>query len=145
MTAAQPLEFGDRLAGQRYEPRPGSYAVILGEGNQVAVLRIGQRYFLPGGGAEPGESLEETLRREILEECGHAVDVVRPLGFAIEYAFAEKEGYFAKQCSFFEARFGPRVAPRTEADHELMWLPIPKALEKLAHGSQAWAVRASCL
>ena len=85
------------------------------------------------------------LRREILEECGHAVEIVRPLGLAIEYVFAEGEGYLAKQCSFFEARFGPRVAQPTETDHELIWLPIPDALEKLTHRSQAWAVGASSL
>ena len=100
----------------------------MSNGNQVAVLRIGQRYFLPGGGAEPGESLEETLRREILEECGRAVEIVRPLGFAIEYVVADGEGYFAKQCSFFEARLGEREAQPTETDHELTWLPISDAL-----------------
>lgn len=138
MIPEQPLEFGDRLAGQHYQPRPGSYAVITGDGT-VALMRIDQCYYLPGGGAEPGESPEETLRREILEECGHAVEIVRPLGFAIEYVFAEREGYFAKQCSFFEARLGDRTRRPVEVDHELLWLPISDALEKLTHRSQTWA------
>ncbi len=33
------------------------------------------RYFLPGGGQESGEPLNETARREVLEETGHTVTV----------------------------------------------------------------------
>jgi 8-oxo-dGTP diphosphatase len=141
----QPLEFGDRVAGQHYQPRPGSYAVIVGRNDQVALVRTSDGCFLPGGGAEPAESPEETLKREVLEECGAGVEIVRPLGFAIEYVVAEGKRYFAKQCTFFEARLGEQQAPAVEPDHELIWLPIPEALGKLTHRSQAWAVRASSL
>jgi nucleoside triphosphatase len=36
---------------------------------------------LPGGGVEPGESLEEALRREIMEEVGLELKEVEPLFF----------------------------------------------------------------
>jgi 8-oxo-dGTP diphosphatase len=140
MSSDQPREFGDRVEGQHYQSRPGSYAVILGDRNQVAVMRTNQGYFLPGGGAEPGESPEATLRREILEECGYAVEIVRPLGFAVEYVFAKGEGFVAKQCTFFLAKLGTRLTQPAEDDHRLVWLAIPAAAKKLAHGSQSWAL-----
>jgi 8-oxo-dGTP pyrophosphatase MutT (NUDIX family) len=35
----------------------------------------GERYTLPGGGQDTGENLQETLRRECLEEIGTSVEV----------------------------------------------------------------------
>jgi nucleoside triphosphatase len=39
------------------------------------------QWALPGGGVEPGEQLEEALRREILEELGVSLTSARPLFF----------------------------------------------------------------
>ncbi|HTU25305.1 MAG TPA: NUDIX domain-containing protein [Pirellulales bacterium] len=139
-TQLQPLEFGRRVPGHDYLPRPGSYAVIVDEQGRVAAVRTPHGCFLPGGGAEPGESPIETLLREVREECGRDFAHIGPLGFAIENVYAAGEGYFAKQCTFFRARFiGPAGAP-SSADHELVWLSLPRDLQLLTHGSHRWAV-----
>jgi 8-oxo-dGTP pyrophosphatase MutT (NUDIX family) len=64
--------FGERLAGQIYQYRPGVYAVVFVADQRVAAVKNKHgNYFLPGGGAEPGETMEETLRSEMLEESGY--------------------------------------------------------------------------
>jgi 8-oxo-dGTP pyrophosphatase MutT (NUDIX family) len=41
-------------------------------------------YNLPGGGAEPGETITDALKRELLEEANVEVDV-GPIAFVYEY------------------------------------------------------------
>ncbi len=138
--AVKPLEFGHRKPGQNYKPRPGSYAVAFNEANQVAIAETPLGCFLPGGGANAGESPEATLAREVTEECGCEAKIIRPLGLATEYVFADGEGYFAKECSFFLASLGEPIHWPVDSDHRLMWLAAPVAKARLVHGSQAWAV-----
>jgi mutator protein MutT len=56
--------------------RPAAYAIIVNEGRLLLLtLRHSGKYHLPGGRIEAGERVEETLRREIEEETGIAVEV----------------------------------------------------------------------
>jgi 8-oxo-dGTP diphosphatase len=135
-----PLEFGEKIDGVYYQPRPGAYAVIREGAGLVAVLKVRERFYLPGGGIDAGETAEAALHREVREETGHAIEIVRPIGFAIEHVAARREGYFAKHCHFFEARLGAHLTIEHEADHELVWLPLADAIEQLTDGSQSWAV-----
>jgi len=136
--------FGGRTPGMRYRPRPGTYAVILDGADRLAVMRTPKGVFLPGGGADPGETPEATLRREALEECGHALEPARRLAFAVERVADDQDqggtGGVKKECTFFEARLGFRVAAPVEHDHELVWMPVRQAIAQLTHRSQAWAV-----
>jgi len=56
-------------------------AIVLRD-DAVLVLREpdGRPYIIPGGRCEAGESPEETVRREVLEESGWALGPLAPLG-----------------------------------------------------------------
>lgn len=55
-------------------------AVVL-RGAAVLTLRNPhETHILPGGRREPGETLEQTVRREVLEEAGWALGALRLLG-----------------------------------------------------------------
>jgi mutator protein MutT len=43
---------------------------------------------LPGGGTEPGENIEDGLYREIFEECGIEIEVIKEVG-ASEYLMGD--------------------------------------------------------
>jgi 8-oxo-dGTP diphosphatase len=85
-------QFGERIAGRIYTYRLGAYAVVFDADQRVAVVKNRHGYyFLLGGGVEPGETMEEALQREVLEESGYDIHIHRKLGEAIEYLRAERD------------------------------------------------------
>ena len=58
-----------------------SVRCIVLRGDEVLVIRAAEgSHILPGGRREPGETVEETLRREVLEETGWTVAEPRLVG-----------------------------------------------------------------
>jgi len=134
--------FGDRLVGQTYIERPGAYALIQNARQRIAAVRVGTAFFLPGGGSAPDETPQVTLHREIMEECGRAIQIGPKLGKAIEYIYAGNEGVYYRLCStFFEATFMDGQVEHSEDNHVLVWLSAPEAIHRLQRQSQAWAVQ----
>ena len=69
-------------------------AVVLRGREVLAVRDPGGLHVMPGGRREPGESVPETLRREVLEETGWAVEKPRLLGFlCFRHLGPKPEGY----------------------------------------------------
>ena len=57
-------------------------AVVFKDSRVVVVDEVhGERHIEPGGGLEPGETMEVAARREIAEESGWSVAELTPLGF----------------------------------------------------------------
>jgi 8-oxo-dGTP diphosphatase len=136
-------QFGERVEGVEYIPRPGAYAVSIDAQGRVAVIWI-QRdhlewYVLAGGGIEGEESAVEAVVREVREETGLEVEVIREIGRANQYVYAKEEGlYFNKLGVFFLVGVVTDHRDAQEEGHTLRWLAPQEALEQLYHPSQAW-------
>ena len=73
--------------------RTSAKALIIHEGRLLAIKHLdadGEWYSLPGGGQDPGETLQIALRRECQEELGVDVEV-GDLRFVREYIGANHE------------------------------------------------------
>ena len=76
------LNFGDRI-GKGGTLRPGASALIFDKptGNILLTRREDNaKWFLPGGGMDPGESAAEACIREVFEETGLEVEVKKLVG-----------------------------------------------------------------
>lgn len=137
--------FGEKREGQAYIPRPGVYAIVFDDEKRIAVIQTQWGFYLPGGGIERNELVEESLRREVREELGYEAHIQRKIGEAIEYIFAAKDNqYFCIHGTFFEVVFTPTGDGAAEQYHTLFWLTPSEAIEKLSRRSQAWAVQQGC-
>ena len=64
------------------KPHGAGGLCVTQAGDVVLITNDGERWDAPAGRPEPGETLEQTLRREVLEEaCGRVVSA-RLLGFS---------------------------------------------------------------
>jgi 8-oxo-dGTP diphosphatase len=133
-------EFGERIPGKDYRPRPGAYAVIVDDHGRLALFHKKDRYFLPGGGIEPGETAEEALSREVREEIGWTFEIGRKIGEATQYVISKHDKHFAIQGTYYEARLLQQVGQPEEPGDELVWLPQPEAIALLPRQSDAWAI-----
>jgi 8-oxo-dGTP diphosphatase len=134
-------QFGTQNAGMHYEDRPSVYAVIFDERQRVAVVAVRGKYFLPGGGIEPGEQPRNALIREVREETGWSVTVGRRIGSAREYVYAKREQVAVNKIGeFYMATVVDREGRRSEKSHVAKWITIAEFEKKAGHASHVWAV-----
>ena len=137
MNAATTTTFGIKLANFDYCIRNGVYAVIRND-TAVAAVQGLSGYFLPGGGVEVGESSEETLRRELQEECDASIEISSLIGEATDYLFsAAEERHFEKRGTFYLARF------LTKPNENLVWIPLQDISKLFRQAGHVWAITQS--
>jgi 8-oxo-dGTP pyrophosphatase MutT (NUDIX family) len=82
--------FGEKklLPVERLIFRPSAYAIIRHE-ERVLLLKMRStgKLFLPGGGSEVDERLEEALHREVREETGLEVEIERLVAFKEDFFY----------------------------------------------------------
>lgn len=132
-----PPIFGARDPAHTYRRRPAAYAVVVDDALRVACVREESGLFLPGGGIEAGEDAARAVQREVGEECGCALEIVAPLGSAIQFFRTARGEAFELHAEFFAVRFGPAIDRQPQL--EVLWLPAMPT-PALFHACHRWAV-----
>jgi len=133
-------QFGEPQTGVEYIPRPGAYAIIArSDGHILAVEGTRNRYYLPGGGLDPGEAEEDGLRREILEELGKEIASIIFLGRANQYVDAF-DGHFNKLGSFYAVELAPGPDAKSDPEHAFCWVTKEAFRARAAHEAQVYAI-----
>ncbi len=67
--------------------RRGARGIVIREDGKIAIFNKSNKneYKLPGGGLEDDENPEEAFKREVLEETGCEVEIIKKLGITEEY------------------------------------------------------------
>ncbi|MBP9837017.1 MAG: NUDIX domain-containing protein [Candidatus Pacebacteria bacterium] len=124
------------ILGSDYELRKSARAILRDKNGNINLQHIKRDSFhkLPGGGLETGESIEEALRREIVEEAGCDCIVGDLIGVVIEY----RNKYNLIQISYayvadMVGEIGEPQFEQAEIDEQLTnyWMSPKEALEKM--------------
>jgi 8-oxo-dGTP diphosphatase len=112
-----------------YNPRPTAKAVIVNDKNELLLYS----HFLVGGGVEEGETFEEALKRECMEEAGVKIEIIKPLGTVIQYRDELKKRYEVK--GFLVKVIGeigiPTTRQKDETGKETSWESFGDAISYL--------------
>jgi 8-oxo-dGTP diphosphatase len=110
--------------------------IILYNKDKIALLNVRKDNYhkLPGGGVEKGEDLQQSLKREVLEETGCKVEDIKELGEIVEY----RNEYALKQTSYcytgkLKGKTGKNNLTETEkkAGFKLQWTSVKEAISLL--------------
>lgn len=122
--------------GAAYELRKSARAILLNDRGEMATqyLQTYRFHKLPGGGVDRGESIEEALKREVVEEVGYDCEIERPIGMVIEY----RNKYKLLHLSYcFIARVLGQFSEPELTEEEIeegqatLWMPPATVLEKM--------------
>ncbi|MES2459028.1 MAG: NUDIX domain-containing protein [Armatimonadota bacterium] len=139
--------FGRRDPQVEYRNRTAAYGVICRGGAFAAVQNARGLYFLPGGGADTGETPEQTVLREVREELGCNGTILHCLGQAVQFFFAASDNrHYRMEATFFTVDIANHYDSFKSSDGEtLCWLPMGTGPEKLFHACHTWAVQKGIL
>jgi 8-oxo-dGTP pyrophosphatase MutT (NUDIX family) len=106
------------------------------QGNEIQIQMIQDRYgkiTLPKGKMEPGETVEQTALREILEETGIEGRIVEPLE-TITYQYMTVDGLVKKEVHYFLVEeTGGTLSAQLEEIRGVEWLHPLEAWKQQVH------------
>jgi 8-oxo-dGTP pyrophosphatase MutT (NUDIX family) len=97
---------------------------------------------LPGGGIETGETPEQAVFREVIEECRLDIRLLSRLADASQLVHSQAAlTYIEKSSMFFAAVVEGHRPGLPEPDHEVLWVGFDEAASLVSHESHRWALR----
>jgi TDG/mug DNA glycosylase family protein len=126
------LRWFKELAGRAsgLPERQAVRALVIDDRGRVLLFRYGNDYsswwITPGGGREPGETDEQTVRRELREECGLTDVEIGPLVAEWHQWTLDEPGFGSGASRMYLVRvpafqLAPELDLRAEGSHEERW------------------------
>ena len=134
------LKIGTKIPGVQYKKRVCAYAIIERDEDKKIAITTDKCdiYFFLGGGLEKNESIEETLKREIIEETGYSLKNVKLFDRINAWCYSDKYGYLDVEATIYIAKFDKKIIEPIEKDHRVLWVSPIEYKDKLYHEYQRY-------
>ena len=108
---------GEKLENKKYDFRETCFGIYLRNNKMLLVKKDGQ-FSLVGGGIEEGESHEECLRREFIEEVGYEIKEIMPFTTIDCFWLAGGKWPLESLANFYIVQVGNKICDPTEEGHK---------------------------
>ena len=91
-----------KVPKEKFQFRTSAYGIIKNDGKILLVnTRSSGKWFFPGGEVEIGESLEDAIKREVMEETGIEIKIEKFLTFKESYFYYDPLDQAFQNYGFF--------------------------------------------
>lgn len=120
------IVIGEKLEGRKYDFRETCFGICVRDGHMLLVKKNEQFSFI-GGGIEEGETHEECLKREFIEESGYKILEIKPFITIDCFWLAGGKWPLESLANFYIVKLGPRICEPTEEGHKVEEIKIEDA------------------
>ena len=125
------ITLGEKFVDRKFDFRETCFGICERNGQILLTKKIKKNEIaMVGGGVEKGETHENCLRREFLEESGYSVESIDELCTVDCFWLAGGEWPMESLANFYIVKLSEKADVPSEEGHEPMWVPIDEA-EKL--------------
>ncbi|MBE7074087.1 MAG: NUDIX domain-containing protein [Clostridiales bacterium] len=107
---------GEKIVDAKYDFRETCFGICMKD-NKFLVVKKNEQYSLIGGGLERGETHEECLKREFIEESGYSIQKITPVITIDCFWLAAGKWPLESLANFYLVDLGEKLCEPTEEGH----------------------------
>ena len=104
---------GQKFQDKKYDFRETCFGICL-KNDKLVLVKKKEQYSFIGGGVEVGETHEECLKREFIEEAGYEILNIKPFVTIDCFWLAAGKWPLESLANFYIVKLGPKICEPTE-------------------------------
>ena len=124
------IDIGEKLEDKKYDFRETCFGICV-KNNKMILVKKKEQFSFIGGGIEKGETKEECLKREFIEESGYELKKIEPFVTIDCFWLAAGKWPLESLANFFIVEVGEKIGEPTEEGHIVEEVELNKVNELL--------------